>query len=994
MTNLKILFIIVLISLGSLTAQTFVPQITSKSNNSIVDKTVATSLNILAVMVEFQPDKFNLTIGDGTFGSLYTKEYGNDIIDPLPHDANYFRDHLEFAKNYFEKVSDGNLNVEYTVLPNIITISKVMREYSPADRDGNNIGLGDLAKEVWTKNLTVNTNIDYSKYDVFILFHAGSGKDISTSELLGKSRDLPSLYLGLKTLKNFFGESYDGIDLGNGQKITNTIILPETESREVTGVGTTALLELSINGLIVSSLASHLGLPDLFDSKTGKSAIGRFGLMDGQSLFAYKGLFPPQPSAWEKIFLDWAEPLVVNSNKKNIEVFASEIAKSTDAKIIKVPINSTEYYLIENRARDANNDGIKITYKVAGQIKTLSLPKDTTKFNNINTDTLSGVVLNIDEFDWAVPGSGILIWHIDEKVINQTLNDNEINADKSRRGIDLEEADGIQDIGEEFQTIFGDVIIAEGEEHDLWFANNKSEFYKNKFNGSTKPNTNSNDEAKSLISVSNFSNISNKMSFDVSFGSENIELIKSVKVNFVGHRIDQIKSVKLNDDNLSTFYLNGNNLRLLKRKNNIFFPLLIQKDFTSKNYSVVEHNNNEFAIGGFEKKLNVNSLDKNYTVDIASNISSPIVSIQNNNEVKIYVGMENGKVSIYNFNYEVSPVLVNIFDVASSAIIQVAVENEKIHAISKDGYSNDNNQNIDLRFAPKKIVLTNDQNGNVLSIVLAEENNFYIIEDGEIRTEFTITSETIVTDFSLADIKQDGENYILFYTSNELNAVNINGSMAEGYPIIINDINNFVATPLAADINNDGFSDIISTSDEGVIFAYSGLDGKLLNDFPISTGNKFVGNQTIIKRENDLLLASGTKENELYFWSIKSDGEVNWGSKFGNNQNCSFLKSASGAKSISGFFPKNRTYNWPNPVYESFTKIRTYVAEDSKITIRIFDLSGDAVDILEYNATGGLDNEITWDVSNIQSGAYFARVEVQSNSGKEESKIIKIAVVK
>ncbi len=218
--------------------------------------------------------------------------------------------------------------------------------------------------------------------------------------------------------------------------------------------------------------------------------------------------------------------------------------------------------------------------------------------------------------------------------------------------------------------------------------------------------------------------------------------------------------------------------------------------------------------------------------------------------------------------------------------------------------------------------------------------------------------------------------------------------MNENFQILNNDINKFIATPLAADINNDNYTDILCTSDEGVIFAYSGLDGKLLNNFPISTGDKFVGYQSIVKREDDLLFSTITENNEFYFWSIKSGGDVDWGSKFGNNQNSSFLKSASGTQSISTFFPQDRTYNWPNPVYDNVTYIRTYVAEDSKIKIRIFDLSGDSVDILEYDATGGLDNEIAWNVSNIQSGAYFARVEVKSNSGKTESKIIKIAVVK
>ena len=56
---------------------------------------------------------------------------------------------------------------------------------------------------------------------------------------------------------------------------------------------------------------------------------------------------------------------------------------------------------------------------------------------------------------------------------------------------------------------------------------------------------------------------------------------------------------------------------------------------------------------------------------------------------------------------------------------------------------------------------------------------------------------------------------------------------------------------------------------------------------------------------------------------------------------------------ISTFFPKNKTYNWPNPVYEDETYIRTYVSEDSKVEVKIFDLAGDLVDEFEFNANGG-----------------------------------------
>ena len=54
------------------------------------------------------------------------------------------------------------------------------------------------------------------------------------------------------------------------------------------------------------------------------------------------------------------------------------------------------------------------------------------------------------EWDWWLPGegsgSGLLIWHIDDSVIEENLPYNTVNAVADHKGIDLEEADGIQDM--------------------------------------------------------------------------------------------------------------------------------------------------------------------------------------------------------------------------------------------------------------------------------------------------------------------------------------------------------------------------------------------------------------------------------------------------------------------------------------------------------------------------------------------------------------------
>ena len=40
---------------------------------------------------------------------------------------------------------------------------------------------------------------------------------------------------------------------------------------------------------------------------------------------------------------------------------------------------------------------------------------------------------------------GILIWHVDERVLARTLDYDQVNANEDRRGVDLEEGDGAQD---------------------------------------------------------------------------------------------------------------------------------------------------------------------------------------------------------------------------------------------------------------------------------------------------------------------------------------------------------------------------------------------------------------------------------------------------------------------------------------------------------------------------------------------------------------------
>ena len=95
----------------------------------------------------------------------------------------------------------------------------------------------------------------------------------------------------------------------------------------------------------------------------------------------------------------------------------------------------------------------------------------------------------------------------------------------------------------------------------------------------------------------------------------------------------------------------------------------------------------------------------------------------------------------------------------------------------------------------------------------------------------------------------------------------------------------------------------------------------------------------------------------------------------------------------TALMPRDRVYNWPNPVYGKTTAIRYYTPVAAAVTVRIFDVAGASIAELRGTSIGGVDGEITWDVSNIQSGVYLARVEA-TGGGQQDVAIIKIAVVK
>ncbi len=609
-----------------------------------------------------------------------------------------------------------------------------------------------------------------------------------------------------------------------------------------------------------------------------------------------------------------------------------------------------------------------------------------------------------------MPGSGILIWHIDDNIIASKINENKINADKNNRGIDLEEADGIQDIGVQFRTIFGDVVVGDGDKADFWFKGNSSKLYKNEFSGSSLPNSNSNSGAPSYVKLNNFSTNGNSMTFDLSFGSDEVKQVYKTRI----------------DETANNFYLLPNSVnsnRVYYSKDNFFgyydknlrqvVPITNQLkgkplSFNLEGFGVGKRQHFTFLVSDSLKLIYVSDTVFNISsFSVGDQLGSNLIAVEYfrggipNPYGNFYLVFDDMAGNLYQFypNDSTTTKIVN----GTGQIVDLSFGLNRLSYITSAKINN-----AHLLSSTHPITLASlidnslSQSGSGFFATLNDVKSAVLYEGGELEifgqdgsvANVKINSSKAVKSLSIGDIKNDGNNYIIVNASDKILAYNKNGNLAANFPIYHPAKKYFVGNIYLADLNNDKTPDLIVESEDGQLLCFDPLSGKLLKEYRVSLG---VGsrNSSVLLNEDGKLFYHTVSDSGWYqvFQLSSSEKEIHWNGSRGNflSQNSSSVPKSSLRK--QEFLPKNLVYNWPNPVYDGKTNIRYYVSEDSKINIRIFDLAGDFVAELKSSAKGGIESETVWDVSGIQSGIYLARVEAVSGT-KKDFAIIKIAIIK
>ena len=155
------------------------------------------------------------------------------------------------------------------------------------------------------------------------------------------------------------------------------------------------------SGTIAHELGHALALPDLYDTDSGdgtdSEGIGEWGLMGSGNHNEQES--PAHMGAWSKDFLGWVDVTTIVENQTSVQLQAVQTART----VLRVDHPSkNEYFLLSNRQQ-----------------------------------------IGSDAF---LHEPGLVVWHIDQDVVDAGRPFNRVNVDPNHKGVDVEEADGLNDL--------------------------------------------------------------------------------------------------------------------------------------------------------------------------------------------------------------------------------------------------------------------------------------------------------------------------------------------------------------------------------------------------------------------------------------------------------------------------------------------------------------------------------------------------------------------
>src|SRR5205823_4152280 len=305
----------------------------------------------------------------------------SDTAASASHDGGYFDSRLNATggsvhsvRSYYQEVSRGALTLNATVISTWFTSAHPMSYYGTDSSTGVDDANGPIYRLVVEAVHLADPSVNFAPFDT-------NGDGVVDHLMVVHAGAGQESNPGQKDL--IWSHRWDVLDADP--------TTPGSQSLTADGVqifGYTMDSEDFVIGTVAHEFGHDLGLRDLYDTDGSSEGAGVWDIMAGGSWNgAPAGSSPAHFSAWSLLQLGWVTPGDVTTSRVGTAIDAVE----TSGTVLRlgIPGKPQEYFLVENRQPIG--------------------------------------------FDAALPGSGLLIWHVDDSL--------ESNNDDAHRHLDLLEAD-------------------------------------------------------------------------------------------------------------------------------------------------------------------------------------------------------------------------------------------------------------------------------------------------------------------------------------------------------------------------------------------------------------------------------------------------------------------------------------------------------------------------------------------------------------------------
>ncbi len=883
---------------------------------------------ILALRVDFpheNPDELTTT-GIGAFDLRSAEEAAEDYVLPYdlpPHDRAYFERHLTALARYYEVVSAGRVAISAEVFPRAAqqayALPQSMLHYGNG-RTTEEIGAKwvELMRDALHAALADPDGPRLDEFNSFLVFHAGVGYETGFA-----LNDIRSVFLSESDFVRF----NDGPLTVGDVEIHQAWILPESPS--LNG-------RAGLNGLLAKFFGHQLGLPGLSNFAAGLPALGSWSLMDvGANALGYvrtdslawvRGFAPPHPMAWSKMQLGWIEPVVVRRDTV-LSLLATD--RSGDfPKAVRIPIDVREYFLLENRQQRGQR----------GVVEDEDEEKVWIDPNQVVIE--EGVWVAMEEYDAFVPGSGVLIWHVDEGVIARAADPNAANNQLHWKGIALEEADGYRDIGNPRRAW---ELQVDGWPDDPFFVGGQT-----LFGSATRPDSRSNREWETGIEIEVLSAPGDTMQVAIRFGRARPGWPRDLPGD------GRLQAADLDDDGVEEL--------LFEAGGGV-----------------------GYATGDGVAAWRVPGAR---LLAAGDGDGRPAIFLRRDAEVSAWdAGADQ---PLWQVALDEVPLDARFSAGAEAELLLVGAEQTYVvDAISGE---------LKEQRSPMMLSATGDLDGD------GQVERVFATAGGqvEIGSHAVALGDSLAAPPVLGDLDGDGLlEVVLLARGGAIHALRADGLRQANFPAALPrfaEVGDLVFEPVLCDVDADGKQEIFVAGHSGIFGVDD--DGRLLPGFPLLMAAPPTGSPVVLDLDGAGGLALAALDGTaVYAWDLQrmatgyTGGPAHW-PQAGADAAGSRTARAAGRSVVRSELPLlGRVYCYPNPVGPNEeAHLRFALSAAGRIELEVFDALGGRIGTLRSDGLEAGEREITWSVTDYASGLYLCRLIAHGDDGRRGEAVVKMAV--